>query len=88
MRAPLSWIREYAAIPETISAENIANALARVGFEVEEIEYRGTDLKGPLVVGLVLHIDEMTEFKKSIRWVEIDCGETTSRSVICGAANL
>ena len=87
MRAPLSWIREYAAIPETISAEDIADALARVGFEVEEIEYRGTDLKGPLVVGLVLHIDEMTEFKKSIRWVELDCGESTSRSVICGAAN-
>lgn len=87
MRAPLSWIREYAAVPETVTAQEIGDALVRVGFEVEEIEYHGADLAGPLVVGVVLAIEDIVEFKKPIRWVEVDCGESTSRSVICGAMN-
>lgn len=87
MRAPLSWIREYAAVPETVTAQEIADALVRVGFEVEEIEHHGADLTGPLVVGAVLSIEEITEFKKPIRWVELDCGEGASRFVICGATN-
>ena len=32
MRAPLSWLREFAAIPESISAEAISDAFIRVGF--------------------------------------------------------
>ncbi|MEY3685010.1 MAG: hypothetical protein RLZZ394_841, partial [Actinomycetota bacterium] len=36
MRAPLSWIREFVEIPPSISPENIADALIRVGFEVED----------------------------------------------------
>ena len=87
MRVPLSWIREYAAIPASVSAEEIGEALVKVGFEVEEIEYHGRDISGPLVVGRVLKIEEITEFKKPIRWVELDCGEPSTRSVICGASN-
>lgn len=87
MRAPLSWIREFADVPESISAEEVSDALVRVGFEVEEIVYTGADVAGPLVVGSVLHIEVVTEFKKPIRWVELDCGEATSRFVICGAEN-
>ena len=87
MRIPLSWIREYAAIPDSTTAEEIGEALVRVGFEVEEIEYHGSDISGPLVIGRVLKIEEITEFKKPIRWVELDCGESTTRFVICGASN-
>jgi phenylalanyl-tRNA synthetase beta chain len=87
MRIPLSWIREYAAISEARTAEEVASALVGVGFEVEEIEYHGNDISGPIVVGRVLKIEEITEFKKPIRWVELDCGESATRSVICGASN-
>jgi phenylalanyl-tRNA synthetase beta chain len=87
MRAPLSWIREYAHVGESVNAEAIADALVRVGFEVEEVEYQGVELSGPLVVGVVLAVEEITEFKKPIRWVELDCGEARSRYVICGATN-
>lgn len=87
MLIPLSWIREYAAIPPSISPEEIGEALVRVGFEVEEIKYHGSDLSGPLVLGRVLKVEEITEFKKPIRWVELDCGEPSSRFVICGASN-
>lgn len=87
MRAPLSWIKEFVDIPSTISAEQISDALIRVGFEVEEIITQGADLTGPLKFGKVLSIEEITEFKKPIRYVGLDCGEAETRYVICGATN-
>lgn len=72
MRAPLSWIREFVDIPASITAEEIANGLIRVGFEVEEIIQAGTDLTGPLKFAKVLTIEEITEFKKPIRYVGLD----------------
>ena len=87
MRAPKSWISEYVKLPEKISDQEIADALVRVGFEVEEIIVQGADLTGPLVVGRVLAIEELKEHKKAIRYVELDCGEKQTRFVICGAQN-
>jgi phenylalanyl-tRNA synthetase beta chain len=87
MRAPLSWIREFTEIPASISAEEISDALIRVGFEVEEIIVQGGDITGPLTFGRVLSIEEVTEFKKPIRYVGLDCGEGLTRYVICGATN-
>ena len=87
MRAPLSWIKDFVEIPSTITAEQISDALIRVGFEVEEIITQGSDLTGPLVFGKVLSIEEITEFKKPIRYVGLDCGEGETRYVICGATN-
>ncbi|MBC7463218.1 MAG: phenylalanine--tRNA ligase subunit beta [Actinobacteria bacterium] len=87
MRVPLSWVREFAAIPESISPEEISDALVRVGFEVEAIERQGQNLSGPVVVGQVLTIEELTGHKKPIRWVELNCGDLETRFVICGATN-
>lgn len=87
MRAPLSWIKEFVEIPTSITADQISDALIRVGFEVEEIITQGGDLTGPLVFGEVLTIEEITEFKKPIRYVGLDCGEGETRYVICGATN-
>ncbi len=87
MRAPLSWIKEFVDIPTTITAEEISDGLIRVGFEVEEIIHQGADLTGPLVFAQVLSIEELTEFKKPVRYVGLDCGEGSTRFVICGATN-
>ena len=87
MRAPLSWIQEFVDIPASITAEEISDALIRVGFEVEEIITQGADLTGPLVFAKVLSIEELTEFKKPVRYVGLDCGENETRYVICGATN-
>ena len=87
MKVPLSWLSEFAEIPAGISADEIANAFVRVGFEVDGIERLGEGLSGPVIIGIVKAIEEITEFKKSIRWVELDCGEEASRFVICGASN-
>lgn len=87
MRAPLSWINEFVEIPSGTSPESISEALIRVGFEVEEIITQGADLSGPLVFAKVLSIEELTEFKKPVRYVGLDCGEQETRYVICGATN-
>jgi phenylalanyl-tRNA synthetase beta chain len=87
MRAPLSWIKEFVDIPASVTAEQISDGLIRVGFEVEEIIKQGADLIGPLKFAKVLSIEEITEFKKPIRYVGLDCGESETRYVICGATN-
>ena len=87
MRAPLSWIKEFVEIPASVTAEEISDGLIRVGFEVEEIIKQGADLTGPLVFAKVLSIEELTEFKKPVRYVGLDCGEKDTRYVICGATN-
>ena len=87
MRAPLSWIKEFVEIPASVTAEQISDGLIRVGFEVEEIIKQGADLTGPLKFAKVLTIEEITEFKKPIRYVGLDCGEGETRYVICGATN-
>jgi phenylalanyl-tRNA synthetase beta chain len=87
MRAPLSWIKEFVDIPSSLTADEISNGLVRVGFEVEDVIHQGVDVKGPLVFGEVLSIEEITEFKKPIRYVGLDCGEKQTRYVICGATN-
>ena len=87
MRAPLSWIKEFVDIPASVTAEQISDGLIRVGFEVEEIIKQGADLTGPLKFAKVISIEEITEFKKPIRYVGLDCGESETRYVICGATN-
>ena len=87
MRAPLSWIKEFVDIPASVTPEQISDGLIRVGFEVEEIIKQGADLTGPLKFAKVLSIEEITEFKKPIRYVGLDCGEGQTRYVICGATN-
>jgi len=87
MKIPLSWLREFVALPPKINSEQISQAFVKVGFEVESIEEQGVDLKGPLVVGKVLSIEELSGHKKPIRFVGVDVGEKKTRYVICGARN-
>lgn len=84
MKLPVSWIKEYA--PVSASAREIADALINAGLEVEGIETVGHGVIGQLVVGKVLDIEVLTEFKKPIRWCQVDVG-TQVRGIICGASN-
>lgn len=86
MRAPLSWIKEYAALPEGVSARELADRLIAIGLEVETVEELGSAITGPLLVGRVTQIEELTEFKKPIRFCQVDLGDQT-RGIICGATN-
>ena len=93
MRTPLTWLSEHVSLPEGISAAEVADALLRVGFEVEDI-HTVPATTGDLVVGRVLTIEELTEFKKPIRFVSVDVGPGNGpggsdepREIICGARN-
>lgn len=83
MRVPLSWLREYA--PIDASGEEIAAALIRAGLEVEQVEHVGDDVKD-VVIGEILEIEELIEFKKPIRFCQVDVG-AGPRGIVCGATN-
>jgi phenylalanyl-tRNA synthetase beta chain len=92
MRAPLSWLREYAALPDDLDGRTLAEALIRAGLEVETVEQVGADVTGPLVIGKVLAYEvEVHSNGKPIRWCQVDVGRhndsSGSRSVVCGAHN-
>lgn len=89
MRLPYSWLREVVAAGAPgwdVPAEDLEQALIRIGHEVEDIIPVGP-VSGPLTVGRVAEIEELTEFKKPIRAVKVDVGEPQPRDIVCGATN-
>lgn len=89
MRVPYSWLREAVArgAPEWgVPPDELEETLIRIGHEVEEVIPLGP-VSGPLVVGRVAKIEELTEFKKPIRACQVDVGESQARDIICGATN-
>ena len=89
MRLPYSWLREtvQAGAPGwDVPADELEQTLIRIGHEVEEIIPVGP-VSGPLTVGRVAEIEELTEFKKPIRAVKVDVGESELRDIVCGATN-
>jgi len=87
MKLPLSWLAEFVELPKSISISDIATGFTKVGFEIESIFNPADRIKGPLVVGKVLSIEELGGHKKPIRHVGLDCAENRTRYVICGATN-
>ena len=89
MRLPYSWLREVVAVGAPgwdVSPFELEQALIRVGHEVEDIITLGP-VSGPLKIGRVSTIEELTEFKKPIRACTVDVGEGTDRDIVCGATN-
>lgn len=91
MRVPLSWLREYVDLPATETGRDVQAKLISVGLEVETVEQLGEGLKGPLVVGKVLTIEELEGFKKPIRFCTVDVGQANGtgepQEIVCGARN-
>ncbi|MGW1705667.1 phenylalanine--tRNA ligase subunit beta [Streptomyces sp. NPDC002206] len=91
MRVPLSWLREYVDLSATETGRDVQAKLVAVGLEVETVEHIGAGLKGPLVVGQVLTIEELEGFKKPIRFCTVDVGNANGtgepQEIVCGARN-
>ena len=85
MRVPVSWLREYAPVPESVAAAEVARQLTAAGLEVETVESVGDDIRG-VVVAQVTDVEELTGFRKPIRYCRVDTGSGT-RDVVCGAVN-
>lgn len=93
MRVPLSWLREYAPVPSDVDAADVARRLTAAGLEVESVETVGHDVTG-VVTGQVLTIEELTGFKKPIRYCRVadssamaEGDPEKAHGVICGATN-
>ncbi|MCW2518320.1 MAG: pheT [Mycobacterium sp.] len=89
MRLPYSWLRDVvqAGAPGwDVTPEELERALIGIGHEVEEVIPVGP-VSGPLTIGRVAEIEELTEFKKPIRACKVDVGEAELRDIVCGAAN-
>jgi phenylalanyl-tRNA synthetase beta chain len=86
MRVPLSWLREYAQLPG-VTGREAAERLIAAGLEAETVDQVGGDVTG-VVVGEVLEIEELTGFKKPIRYCQVRVSpEGEPRGIICGAVN-
>jgi len=93
MKIPVSWLREFVEIPEKLSGRDVSEILLKAGFEVEGVDTVG-DVRGALVIGRVKTIEELTDYKKPIRWCQVEVGaahgnvETPGiRGIVCGARN-
>ncbi len=92
MRVPISWLAEHVDLPSGLSPRDVAEALIRVGMEVESVESAADSLSGPIVVGRVLSVQpEPQKNGKTINWCTVDVGPQHAagapRGIVCGAHN-
>ncbi|QGU04506.1 phenylalanine--tRNA ligase subunit beta [Corynebacterium comes] len=73
-----------------VTPEELDAGYVRVGFETEGYESI-PETTGPLVIGVVKEITELTEFKKPIRYCLVDVGDANGtgelQGIVCGARN-
>jgi phenylalanyl-tRNA synthetase beta chain len=93
MRLSLEWLSDALALPVGATADEVADTLVRIGFEVEDV-HRVPPTTGALVVGRVRSIEELTGLRKPIRFCQVDVGPGNGpdgsddpRGIICGATN-
>ena len=91
MRVSLSWLREYVDLPVDVTPADIETALVNLGIEVDEVQDLRAAVDGALVVGRVADIEELTGFKKPIRFCRVDVGDANGtgelQEIVCGARN-
>ncbi|MFG2013215.1 phenylalanine--tRNA ligase subunit beta [Micromonospora sp. NPDC048868] len=91
MRVSVSWLREYVDLPADLPAGDLEQALVGLGIEVESVVDLRETVTGALVVGEVREIEELTGFKKPIRFCRVDVGDANGtgepQEIVCGARN-
>ncbi|AGL19404.1 phenylalanine--tRNA ligase subunit beta [Actinoplanes sp. N902-109] len=87
MKLSLSWLREYVELPAGLDPAELERRLVDLGIEVESVVDQAATIKGGLVVGRVLQIEELTGFKKPIRFCHVDVGNADPQEIVCGARN-
>jgi phenylalanyl-tRNA synthetase beta chain len=86
MRVSLNWVLEAAGVDTGSDPAEVARRLTAAGLEVESVEQVGHDISG-VVVAEVTEIEELTGFKKPVRYCQVDTSSGEPRGVICGAVN-
>ena len=86
MRVSLNWVLEVAGVDAGTDPAEAARRLTAAGLEVESVQQVGHDIE-KVVVAEVTEIEELTGFKKPVRYCQVDTGSGEPRGVICGAVN-
>src|ERR1700733_9799026 len=86
MRVSLNWVLEVAGVDTGTDPAEAARRLTAAGLEVESVEQVGHDVE-KVVVAEVTEIEELTGFKKPVRYCQVDTGSGEPRGVVCGAVN-
>lgn len=72
------------------SEQELDSGFVRVGFETEGFQAL-PETTGPLVIGKVEEVEELTQFKKPIRYCQVNVGTANGtgelQGIICGARN-
>jgi phenylalanyl-tRNA synthetase beta chain len=88
MKVPMSWLREYVAVP--VPTRELAERLVITSCEVDGIETRGVvDRDGNLglfKVGRVLEAEKHPNADR-LQLCRVDVGEGDARQIVCGAWN-
>jgi len=93
----IEWLKDYVAVPEDLTIDQLSKELVKVGFEEETIH--PASVTGPLVVGYVTECIEEVQKKtgRIVHWNQIDVGEynlpntdgiKAPRGIVCGAPNI
>lgn len=84
MKLPLSWLLEHA--PLTAGVDDIAEALVRLGHEVEGVETPRAAVRG-VKVGHILSKDKHPDADK-LSLLKVDVGDKEPLAIVCGASNM
>src|SRR5262249_27515327 len=76
MLVPLSWLLEYAAVPEPVDVGEVARRLTAIGGEMGGSE-QGGNVVNWVVVAKFLEMEELTGHKKPIRSGGVTAGGVT-----------
>jgi len=92
MKAPVSWIKEYVDLPDSVTTEALTDRLTALGLKLEAVQTAGAGIEGPLVLGRVLTQEkEPQKNGKVINWCTVDVGEANGtgepQGIVCGAHN-
>ncbi|TSI16143.1 phenylalanine--tRNA ligase subunit beta [Brevibacterium aurantiacum] len=73
MRVPLNWLADYVDLPANTDPHALAAEFASIGLEEED--FFGPEITGPLVVGRVLElVKEEHSNGKTVNWCRVDVG--------------
>ena len=83
MKALLSWLKDFVDID--IDVNTLCDKLVSIGFEVEDVEYRGKNIEN-VVTGKILKIEKHPDADKLVV-CDIDVGDETLQ-IVTGANNI
>lgn len=85
MLISFNWLKKYVNLPDSVSAEEVAEKLKLATVEVEKIEYLGKNLEN-IVVGKILQVEQHPNADR-LKVCKVDVGSEVL-NIVCGGSNV